>query len=290
MSRREYDTNSKSTDIILTYTSNFTIPAYGIQNAYLSKGYKFVSFFIVGGGGAGTGDFTGSDTNGFGGCGGECLLISNLPLVATYLSGYIGAGGTGGTRTLDGNNGGDSYVTYNSNTYTAAGGWGGKQVFSKRTRFETYPRGIRKLGGRGGWWGGASVSDHQTRIAQYYNMTPEEAIAASTSTDIWYTIKGETGVKNPFDSTDTTVYGCGGGAGFDAYRGVDFSSTYPNYGGNNNVGGGRGGYGSNNASTNKGSDATSYGSGGGGAAFSSSHTNSLGGSGKAGCIIVCFSK
>lgn len=293
MSRREYDSAYENqNDMIIKITSSRSYNIIQIKQ-WVSAGYTKMSFFIVGGGGAGTGDFSGSDTVGFGGCGGECVLVENVALESNPTVGMtivVGAGGTGGTRAKDGADGGVSSAGYLGVTYTANGGYGGKQVFSKKTLFNTYPRGLRKWGGRGGWWGGNS-STCLTNVSKYYNMTPETAVASATGTEIWYSVKGERGVRNPFDMTDTTLYGCGGGAGYDAYRGSDLSSTYPNYGGDTiNDGGGRGGYGSNNASTNKGSDATSYGSGGGGAAFSSSHTNSLGGSGKQGIVIIKLSK
>lgn len=283
--RREYDYDTSKVGYQNGFTNNGSINVTTLKFLYIS-GYRNIGFFIVAGGGAGTGDFFGSDSNGFGGCGGECMCIT-LPLVySTGVGIYIGAGGAGGTRDADAANGGDSYVEYNGTTYTALGGWGGKKTFRQKTLFDTYPRGLRKWGGCGGWWGGASVTDQQTRIATWYNYTPEQAIAATTSSEIYYSLLGETGVKNPLNPADNTYYGCGGGAGFDAYRGVDLSSTYPNYGGLNNVGGGRGGYGANNATTNNGADAVTYGSGGGGGAFSSTHTYSLGGNGKGGYVYV----
>ena len=289
--RREYQANSSKIEpIIITYLNNASISESDMQS-YLDTGYTKISFFIVGGGGAGTGDFYDSDNDGYGGCGGECITIQNLDIIQDKVSIYIGAGGTGGTRDCDGNNGGDTYCEYNGETYKAAGGWGGKAIFNQKTVFSYYERGQRKWGGCGGWYA-SYPSQFLSQVKTYYNMTPEQGIeyrASSAASNYWYSIKGETGVKNPFDSNDTMVYGCGGGAGYNAYRGGDLTDTYPNYSGDNNVGGGRGGYGSDNATTNKGSDATSYGSGGGGGAFSSQHTYSLGGSGKQGCVIVQIS-
>lgn len=302
--RREYFHNY--TPIILKRYSNCTFTADEILNEYIYKGYNNLSIFLVGGGGGGSGDGQIRGTVGTGGGGGECITINNLPLKATTLTISIGSGGSGSVAKVysgvTGKAGGNTTVTYNGTTYTAKGGYGGDiQVMSKNTIFTKYPRGNRKFGG---WGGGANV---QTTTAynwaqSYYNYTPEQYIKEYPSdTNIKYSQKGENGVTNPFDSSDTMVYGCGGGGGYDPYDWYTeatatnktyyskIQSEFPNYGGDNNAGGGRGGYGDNNASTNCGHNATSYGSGGGGAAFSSGHTYGYGGNGKQGIVILKFS-
>lgn len=282
--RREYDY-----DLLpwcKSFTINGVIDAYTLAALY-AAGARTVQLFIVGGGGGGTGDWYTAGETGNGGWGGECVYTAT-GLNPSTISIFIGAGGTGATYgagqsgKTDAQDGGDSYVTYNGSTYKAQGGWSGKYIFNKANWASTYPRGKRKAGGSGG---GKRNSDS---ITTYYNTTIEQATAkaASSTAGINYSILGETGVKNPFDTSDNTYYGCGGGGGYSAHDGIDLSSTYPNYGGLNNVGGGRGGYGANNATTNKGADAVTYGSGGGGGAFSSTHTYSLGGNGKGGYVYV----
>ena len=55
--RREYYANSSKIEpIIITYLNNASILESDMQS-YLDTGYTKMSFFIVGGGGAGTGDF-----------------------------------------------------------------------------------------------------------------------------------------------------------------------------------------------------------------------------------------
>lgn len=301
--RREYNNTTGLSPLIETYTSNQTLtPSF--FNEMIELGYNNMSIFLVGGGGGGSGDGWTRGNTGTGGGGGECITINNLQLNATSLTMSIGAGGSGSAAKTSsgttGKAGGNTTVTYNGTTYIANGGYGGDSyVMSKNTIFTNYPRGNRKFGG---WGGGTNVAitTAYTQVKTYYNYTPEQYIKEYPSTtNIHYSSKGETGIKNPFDSTDTTVYGCGGGGGYDPYdwytQASDktyyskIQSEFPNYGGDNNAGGGRGGYGDNNASTNCGHNATSYGSGGGGGAFSSGHKYGYGGNGMQGIVILKFS-
>ena len=183
--------------------------------------------------------------------------------------------------------GGDTKVTYNQVVYTAAGGYGGYNSAHEVAVAAQYPRkdGMH-MGGRGMWWG-TSKTNIEDNIKKYYHTSIDNPVYNSKRTEMWYTIKGEDGARNPFDESDTNLYGSGGGGGYCAYLGVDLTATYPNYGGK---GAGRGGYGANNATTNRGGNATFYGGGGGGAAFSSNHSNSLGGSGYQGIVKIYFYK
>lgn len=283
----------------LDITENTTLTATDIQS-YINQGYKTVSMFIVGGGGGGTGDGYPQGTCGCGGTGGECKSFKDIELVSNKdMTITIGDGGTktnGGEESKAGN-GGDSQVKYNGKTYTAEGGYGGDNrsystviSMTHRDLFIEHPRGDRKWCGLSTWVPGGDKDKATKLISQYYTVTPEEYILLKSDKELRYSIKGETGVRNPFDTTDTMIYGCGGGGGYNAYAGYDFTDTYPNYGGDDNAGGGRGGYGTDNATTNRGTDATSYGSGGGGAAFNSNHFTSYGGNGKQGIVKLYFYK
>ena len=301
--RREYNNTTGLSPLIETYTSNQTLTqSFFIK--MIELGYNNMSIFLVGGGGGGSGDGWLRGKTGTGGGGGECITINNLQLNATSLTISIGAGGSGSAAQtssgITGKAGGNTTVTYNGTTYIANGGYGGDSYdMVKNTIFTKYPRGNRKFGG----WGGGSnvaITTAYTWAETYYNYTPEQYIKEYPSkTTIHYSLKGETGIRNPFDSIDTTVYGCGGGGGYDPYdwytQASDktyyskIQSEFPNYGGDNNAGGGRGGYGDNNASTNCGHNATSFGSGGGGGAFSSGHKYGYGGNGMQGIVILKFS-
>lgn len=303
MSRREYDNSTPHTEFIdeLTITSTQTISSVTLANI-MAKGANTVSMFVVGGGGGGTGDGGTSDTVGCGGTGAQCLAYENITLTASDMNITIGAGGLAGkpsTHTHGIGDGGDTVVTYNGVSYVAKGGYGGANEsgtydyekdknMNVNTVFVYHPREGRSWCGGCIWQGTAAGAQY---IGIYYNYTPEQYISEfPDKTIISYSIKGENGKRNPFDEADTMVYGCGGGSGYNAYRNVDLSDTYPNYGGDNNVGGGRGGYGKNNTEQNKGADATSYGSGGGGGAFSSMHIYSYGGYGKQGIVKLYFYK
>lgn len=308
MSRREYDIQKSSGDLVgaLSITESKTISATDVA-AMIAKGATKMSMFLVGGGGGGSGDYYQAGVTGHGGCSGECLVKNDITLYAKKIEITIGIGGAGGEAGEDsdahstGYNGTDTILIYNNTTYTAKGGYGGdSKNMPKNTIFTNYPRGSRKWGGCGYGYNNPPDTAY-SRIKAYYTLTPEEFMKKySTKTDIHYSIAGETGTKNPFDSEDSMVYGCGGGAGYNPYhwytQATDktiyskIQSEFPNYGGDNNAGGGRGGYGDNNTKENKGSDATSYGSGGGGGAFCSKHTYSTGGNGMQGIVKLYFYK
>ena len=302
MSRREYDNSKSHKEFVdeLTITASQTISAITLANM-LAKGATTINMFIVGGGGGGTGDNYTSDAVGCGGCGAQCLSYENIALIASDMSIEIGAGGINGNPKTDIAlpNGGNTTVIYNGITYIAKGGYGGANIsggyeiekyynYTVNTIFNVHPREGRSFCGCCIWQGTTATAEY---IKTYYDFTPEQYMALyPENKQITFSIKGENGKRNPFDEADTMVYGCGGGSGYDAYRNVDFSATYPNYGGDNNAGGGRGGYGKDNTPENAGVDATSYGSGGGGGAFSSKHTYSYGGKGKQGIVKLYFYK
>lgn len=78
MSRREYDIAYKdSNELIYTFTSSTNYPIIFLKR-WVTLEYTKMSFFIVGRGGAGTGDFSGSDTVGFGGSGKQGIVIIKL--------------------------------------------------------------------------------------------------------------------------------------------------------------------------------------------------------------------
>lgn len=271
-SRREYSSD-KTRKIIKTIniTSSTQIPPLAFWNAS-DNGSAYMGLMIVGAGGGDTYKAGGAG----GGCGGEVTIVEDITVinnVPAFIT--IGTGGAGGNHAANGSNGGETTFAYNNVTYTARGGWGGYNP-SSLSEMNNRPRlGDTGYGGAGGGY------KEEYNIKRYYNRTYEDALAA---TPLTWSVKGEEGIKNPFDSTDTTIYSSGGGAGYNCYDGYDMSSTYPNYGG---TGAGRGGYGANNASTNKGTAATSYGCGGGGGAFSSGHGYSQGGNGYQ-CIVRIY--
>lgn len=286
MSRREYNTTSVLKLCgALTILESTIIPYYQIKHF----GANYMSLFMVGGGGAGSGDYYRGGHAGGGGGGGSVQIFEKIEMYDGQAIGItIGAGGVGGTRNKNGEAGKDTIVTYGTSVYTAKGGYGGYStngtystgsgIPHSPSNLSPYPRVIGSAyGGQGG--GGKELNI----ISSKYN-TPFD-LATLT---YYYTIKGENGIQNPFDLTDTNYYGAAGGAGYNVNANADYSATYPNLGGQ--TGGGRGGYGSNNSSTNRGANATFYGGGGGGGAFSSNHTNSLGGNGFQGVVKIYFYK
>lgn len=280
MSRRREYSSDKTRKIIKTIniTSSMRISPKEFW-IYSDSGSAYMGLMIVGAGGGGGGDAYSAGGGGGGGCGGEVTIVEDITVLKNVRGLVtIGAGGAGGNHGANGANGGETTFEYNNITYTARGGWGGYNP-SSLSEMNNRPR----LGDAGyGGAGGGYKEDYN--IKRYYNRTYEDALAA---TPLTWSVKGEEGIKNPFDSTDTTIYSSGGGAGYNCYNGYDMSSTYPNYGG---TGAGRGGYGGNNASTNKGAAATSYGCGGGGGAFSSGHSYSQGGNGYQGIVRIYFYK
>ena len=285
MSRREYDIAGKKRVIInaLTITATKEITSAEIQQLS-DNGSAYMGLFMVGGGGAGSGDFSKNGHAGGGGSGGVVKIVEDITLrKGMALAIVIGTGGSGGTRNRTAASGGDTSATYNNTTYTAAGGRGGynsngNSSSQSNTVIKQFPR-IEgsAYGGQGGGW------KEKGNVMKYYN-TP---FSVDLTPPAW-TIKGEDGTSNPFDPTDTNMYGSAGGAGYNVYGGYDLSGSCPNSGGT--TGGGRGGYGANNAATNRGANATFYGGGGGGGAFSSGHGNSLGGNGYQGIVKIYFYK
>lgn len=305
MSRREYDIQKSSDNLVgaLFITESKTISATDVAKM-IAKGATKMCMFLVGGGGGGSGDGYNAGVTGHGGCGGECIIKNDITLYAKEIVitiGEGGDGGSGGSNAGYGTNGSDTILTYNNTTYTARGGYGGNSFKMPNNEiFTNYPRGYHKWGGCGQGYNNPPEVVYPN-IKAYYILTPEEFMKKySTKTFIYYSIAGETGVKDPFDFEDSMIYGCGGGAGYNPYHWYSnatdktiypkIQSEFPNYGGKNNAGGGRGGYGDNNAKENKGSDATSYGSGGGGGAFCSNHLYSTGGAGMQGIVKLYFYK
>ena len=283
MIRREYEESIESNIVIgcITATSRYIVDSQEVAE-YIAKGANKVGLFIVGGGGAGSGDFSKAGHAGGGGNGGVVNALWDIPLVIQPIDITIGLGGVGGTRNRTANAGTLSQVSYGGILYTAAGGRGGynsnggTSVTDNRI-IKNFPRveGSAYCGQGGGW-------KEPVNIKKYYNTKFDTSLIPPA-----WSVKGEEGSRNPFDETDTNIYGSAGGAGYNVHSSYDLSSTNPNFGG---TGAGRGGYGSNNATTNRGTDATFYGCGGGGGAFSSSHVYSLGGNGYQGIVKIYFLK
>lgn len=239
--------------IVDTYTNTseelFAIPA----------GYKYMSMFLVGGGGSGAGHSgRTTDRAGCGGNGGEVQLYKNIPITGNTISIYCGNGGVANTSaTSIGTSGGNTVLTILKDsqiisTYTALGGSAGQiihSIYDNKNWIET----LQNKGNLGG--------------------------VGTTGTEL--PSNGYKGVKCPFLEEDK-YYGASGGGGCNAYRGSTTEGVA------SETGGGLGGYGSNNAITNTGGDATFYGGGGGGGAFNSSHNTGNGGNGYQGICIICY--
>lgn len=107
------------------FNKRAVITTSGAYTAPVTGWYKITA---KGGGGGGGGGYASSsaDTDGGGGGGEGGTTIAYISMTtgdtATVV---IGAGGTGGAIGYNGSNGGDTSVTYDSNTYTAGGGGGG---------------------------------------------------------------------------------------------------------------------------------------------------------------------
>ena len=242
-------------------TSSITIPA----------GYTSIGLWIVGGGGSGASEHFNAHNPGCGGNGGQARdFIIPHDRTAVTISVTVGGGGpqtaTGTNQT--GANGGASSVTINGTTYSADGG-----LMAPGGASSGAPTKVQ-YSGRGGtaWgngWPGTGYPDPDI-VGRY-----PDGFASN----------GENGLPNPFDATDTNLYGGGGGGGFDSYRS---GGSHPNdsfsYGGE--TGGARGGGGPNNNAANAGGNATFYGGGGGGGAFSSGHGYGRGGAGYQGIVII----
>ena len=235
-----------------------------------------LGFFIVGGGGSGHGDFNSSRHTGNGGNGG-CVNSFVVPFSVTSCSVTVGKGGAYGPSQYGSNNGSDSYVSYNGTTYASIGGYGG----SNTPNISNIKQENSGIGGCARWCGYSSIDMYNwCSTHTSLEIYPDQTVTWGN-----YGSMGEDGLPNPFDKSDTNLYGSGGGGSQNAY---DIPSGYcvgPAILGGTN-GGGDGGYGSNNAITNKGQDGSFYGAGGGGGSFSSNHTYSQGGAGYQGIVII----
>lgn len=247
------------------------VTTIGRKTVNLPQKYKQLGFFVVGGGGSGHGDFRGGGNSGSGGNGG-CVNHFTVPFNASSCSVTVGRGGSTGRSQNNSNNGSASYVVYNGVTYKSDGGYGGSNTQGKaNTKQEN--------SGIGGFarWGGYENS------AMYNWCANHTALEVYPGTKTTYGGKGENGLPNPFDETDTNLYGAGGGGSQNAYRPVGYVGPAISGG---VKGGGAGGYGRDNTMENRGQDGSFYGAGGGGGTFSSNHSHSQGGAGYQGIIII----
>jgi hypothetical protein len=239
-----------------------------------SSKYSTIGLFVVGGGGSGHGDFNTARHSGNGGNGG-CVNHFIVPFYSGSTSAIVivGGGGASVSSKADSNNGSFSSVTYNGHTYVSDGGYGGNNNKDTINTSQTNS-------GLGGKYKAGELS------ADVYNWisthTSKETGTINSSTYIGS--KGCDGVLNKFDPTDLNFYGSGGAAGVNAYYPND-DRRYPQISGGQ-TGGGKGGGGDDNNEMNKGGNGLFYGAGGGGGAFSSKHTNSIGGAGHQGIVII----
>ena len=117
-------TSGLSAELIPAFNKRDVITTSGTYPAPVTGWYKIT---VKGGGGGGGGSSRSGSINRGGGGGAE----SGTTIAYEYINAgdtasvTIGAGGTGGAAgTLTGNNGGDSSVVVNANTYTGGGGGG----------------------------------------------------------------------------------------------------------------------------------------------------------------------
>jgi hypothetical protein len=226
----------------------WTVPA-GVTSA---------TFYIWGGGGGGGGGKTGDDWgNGGGGGGGACGYVTATGLTAgtVYTATTIGAGGANGAA---GNNagaaGGTTTFAGGGNTWTVAGGSGGAGSSGASTGTTAFAGGA----------GGATVTG--TGIAAYAGG------AGSAGNDI------------------SGVTGTGGGAGGSGAAGTTPASAcgVTGTGGAGTYPGGNGGYNTNcSVGANLAGVAGSV-PGGGGSGDNSWISNTKGGSGAAGEVIIVY--
>jgi len=99
--------------------TRFTTVQKNTSHSINTAGYKQLGFFIVGGGGSGSSDGYAFGSTGSGGNGGQARSFE-VPVNGSSITITVGAGGA---RTKNGsNNGSNSSVTYNGQTYQSEGG------------------------------------------------------------------------------------------------------------------------------------------------------------------------
>ena len=247
------------------------ITTIGTTEVSLPK-YREIGFFVVGGGGSGHSDFSTTRWTGSGGNGG-CVNHFTVPFTTTSCTVVVGSGGAKtGVKGSKSNNGSPSSIVYNGITYKSDGGFGGSN-----SKGELNTKQVNSGLGGFGKWGGYNDEAMYVWCANHpaSELYPGTIIPGG---------KGENGLPNQFDETDTNLYGAGGGASQNAYYPTTLYVGPAIPGGVK--GGGDGGYGNNNANTNMGQDGSFYGAGGGGGSFSSKHTYSRGGAGYQGIVII----
>lgn len=273
--------SSDSTVITITSSQTWTVPS----------GVNIIKdiWLIAGGGGSGGGS---SASSGGGGAGGTKHITNIYVSPGNELTFVIGAGGNGGTGVVDGTNGGNSTLTFNSVTYTAVGGGFGSGYGGNAAN-----------GGNGGCGGGNGEVGNTfgTGIPASLGLVSlvegqgcdggEIGPTYSSGGGGGYSQKGGGGVDaytpgNGGDGLDLrwllgTSIGDGGwfsgGGGGCTY----YTPTTPSTGGKG--GGGRGGYSGHPAGTN--AIANTGGGGGGGGHFDG---GGHGGNGGSGIIIIRY--
>ena len=242
-----YSGSVKPIQVIFTSSQTYSMP----------NGYTSMDVFLVGGGGGGeigysTASSTGSNgrwISGRGGSGGYTTTTKNInaPKTTRSVVVSIGTGGLGAKKTESGattqQSGGNTTITYNSNTYTAIGGGNIVDI---------------KTGGSGG--GAGSYFSYSTSADAYYGGN-----GGSNGGNGGNGSKNTTGAKGQgkttiaFEESTGTKYGAGGGGGA-------YPRTYTSYATGGDYGGGNGGAGADigGTQTNATSAVANTGSGGGG--------------------------
>jgi hypothetical protein len=141
-------------------TSEFEVPGdiYEKNILTIQKAFSISAFIVGGGGGGGSGNEKGNGGSGGGGGGGGCIEGDFNPSPGTNVGFKVGSGGKGARisgpfQTDNGDNGGNSAISFtdktlNSKTWTAGGGKGGTAGGGTSTR-EGAP-GFAGIGGAGG--------------------------------------------------------------------------------------------------------------------------------------------
>ena len=271
-------TPAVATPIPTTTTDGYNIYAFtsSVSNAITGSGVFYV--MAVGGGGAG-----GSDQSGGGGGGGVVQTVVELDATDS-ISVNIGAGGvcTSGTPAIS-NNGGNTTVTFATNTVyniTAYGGGGGGGYVASAAA------GNGGSGGGGGYYGGSYYFYGTGTSGQGYSGAPgNNGGGGGAGQSGFISPVGNNGAGIIESGTAGSLTAGGGGAGgsgisvFPWMSGITFSN-YKNYlwGG----GGGAGGTGFGNATNGMGGNGGSGGGGGGSA-------NSYSGGGGGGSALIAGS-
>lgn len=249
----------------------------------VASGSSFVEILVVAGGGGGG---SAQDRTGGGGGAGGVRYITGIPLTPGTYPIIVGAGGAGGTPTVQGSNGGNSSALGNASTgggkgagftssfyFPAAGGSGGG--FKHGGPGDVGGAGIAGQGFKGGDYGG---NDGGGGAGAFFGSGGGGASEAGVQgTIVVGGGRGGNGVSNSITGAPV-LYGGGGGGSAANYGAQAF------VGGNGGTGGGGAGATSSAVAVNGTNGTDGLGGGGGGGA----RAGGSGGNGGRGVVIVRY--